>query len=58
LDLSIDIKDSSKDIDFDITLLQNRKLDSRITREEEKLHKEFVVTLGKNALWNKFKDEK
>ena len=40
---------------FDISKMQNRNLPPRITDEEKQLHKEFVRTLGENAIWKKIK---
>ena len=57
LDLAIDVKDHLIDTDFDISLVQKRDLKRKITIEEEKLHSEFIDTLGKNAIWHKIKND-
>jgi DNA polymerase-3 subunit epsilon len=56
LNLSIETADNLIETDFDISLLHKRNLKTKITEEEEKLHEEFVKSLGKNAIWNKVKD--
>ena len=56
LNLSIETADNLIETDFDISLLHKRNLKTKITDEEEKLHEEFVKSLGKNAIWNKVKD--
>ena len=56
LNLSIETTDNLIETDFDISLLHKRNLKTKITEEEEKLHEEFVKSLGKNAIWNKVKD--
>ena len=53
LNLAVDIEDNMIDTDFNIALLQERNLGSRVTKEEEQLHDEFVETLGKDAVWKK-----
>ena len=53
LNLAVDVVDNIIDTDFDISLLQERNLGSRVTKEEEQLHDEFVETLGKDAVWKK-----
>ena len=45
------------DTDFNISLLQERNLGSRVTKEEKQLHDEFVETLGKDAVWKKIRNE-
>ena len=53
LNLAVDVDDNIIDTDFNISLLQERNLGSRVTKEEEQLHDEFVETLGKDAVWKK-----
>ena len=53
LNLAVDVEDNMIDTDFNISLLQERNLGSRVTKEEEQLHDEFVETLGKDAVWKK-----
>ena len=57
LNLAIDVEDHLIDTDFDISLLQERNLKIQITSEEERLHSEFINTLGKDAIWHKIKNE-
>lgn len=57
LNLEVDIEDNLINTDFDITLLQKRNLESRITQEEEKLHQAFIESLGKDSLWKKIRNE-
>jgi DNA polymerase-3 subunit epsilon len=57
LNLSIDVEDHLIDTDFDISLLQERNLKIQITSEEERLHSEFINTLGKDAIWHKIKND-
>ena len=57
LNLAIDVEDHLIDTDFDIALLQQRDLKRKITSEEEKLHNEFIDTLGKDAIWHKIKND-
>tara|TARA_B110000093_G_C12816473_1_gene345031 strand:- start:175 stop:864 length:690 start_codon:yes stop_codon:yes gene_type:complete len=57
LNLAIDVEDHLIDTDFDISLLQERNLKIQITSEEERLHSEFINTLGKNAIWHKIKND-
>ena len=57
LNLAIDVEDHLIDTDFDISLLQERNLKIQITSEEEKLHSEFINTLGKDAIWHKIKND-
>ncbi len=57
LNLAIDVEDHLIDTDFDISLLQERNLKIQITSEEERLHSEFINTLGKDAICNKIKNE-
>ena len=57
LNLAIDVEDHLIDTDFDISLLQERNLKIQITSEEERLHSEFINTLGKDAIWHKIKND-
>ena len=57
LNLAIDVEDHLIDSDFDISLLQERNLKIQITLEEERLHSEFINTLGKDAIWHKIKND-
>ncbi|MDA9864745.1 DNA polymerase III subunit epsilon [Pelagibacterales bacterium] len=57
LNLAIDVEDHLIDTDFDISLLQKRNLKIQITSEEERLHSEFINTLGKDAIWHKIKND-
>ena len=57
LNLAIDVEDHLIDSDFDISLLQERNLKIQITSEEERLHSEFINTLGKDAIWHKIKND-
>ena len=57
LNLAIDVEDHLIDTDFDISLLQERNLKIQITSEEERLHSEFIKTLGKDAIWHKIKND-
>ena len=57
LNLAIDVEDHLIDTDFDISLLQKRDLKRTITTEEERLHSEFINTLGKDAIWHKIKND-
>jgi len=57
LDLAIDVENNMIDTDFDIALIQKRNLTRKITDEEERLHNEFIGTLGKDAIWLKIKDD-
>ena len=57
LNLAIDVEDHLIDTDFDISLLQKRDLKRTITTEEERLHSEFINTLGKNVIWHKIKND-
>ena len=57
LNLAIDVEDHLIDTDFDISLLQERNLKIQITSEEERLHSEFISTLGKDAIWHKIKND-
>ena len=57
LNLAIDVEDHLIDTDFDISLLQERDLKIQITSEEERLHSEFINTLGKDAIWHKIKND-
>jgi DNA polymerase-3 subunit epsilon len=57
LNLAVDIEDNMIDTDFNIALLQERNLGSRVTKEEEQLHDAFVETLGKDAVWKKIRNE-
>ena len=56
LNLAIDVEDHLIDTDFDISLLQKRDLKRTITTEEERLHSEFINTLGKDVIWHKIKN--
>ena len=57
LNLAIDVEDHLIDTDFDISLLQKRDLKRTITTEEERLHSEFINTLGKDVIWHKIKND-
>ena len=57
LNLAIHVEDHLIDTDFDISLLQERNLKIQITSEEERLHSEFINTLGKDAIWHKIKND-
>ena len=57
LNLAIDVEDNLIDTDFDISLLQKRDLKRTITPEEERLHSEFINTLGKDVIWHKIKND-
>ena len=57
LNLAIDVEDHLIDTDFDISLLQERNLKIQITSEEERLHSEFINTLGKDTIWHKIKND-
>ena len=57
LNLAIDVEDHLIDTDFDISLLQERNLKIQITSEEERLHSEFINTLGKDVIWHKIKND-
>ena len=57
LNLAIDVEDHLIDTDFNISLLQERNLKIQITSEEERLHSEFINTLGKDAIWHKIKND-
>ena len=57
LNLAIDVEDHLIDTDFDISLLQKRDLKRKITIEEERLHSDFINTLGKNVIWHKIKND-
>ena len=57
LNLAVDVEDNIIDTDFNISLLQERNLGSRVTKKEEQLHDEFVKTLGKDAVWKKIRNE-
>lgn len=53
LDLNIDTKATDDDIEFDASKFNKRNLPSRLSNEEEKLHKNFIETLGPKAIWKK-----
>ena len=57
LNLAVDVEDNMIDTDFNISLLQERNLGSRVTKEEQQSHDEFVETLGKDAVWKKIRNE-
>ena len=57
LNLAVDVEDNMIDTDFNISLLQERNLGSRVTKEEKQLHDEFIETLGKDAVWKKIRNE-
>ena len=53
LDLQTSNNQPTNQSNFDIRKIQNRKLPTRLTTEEKKLHYAFVETLGKNTIWEK-----
>ena len=52
LDLHFDAKITKKNY-FDMSKIRNRTLVSRLTDEEEKLHEEFIESLGPNSIWKR-----
>ena len=53
LDFNIEAKIDKNHIDFDVTKLNERKLPNRLSLEEEKLHNDFIQTLGPKSIWKK-----
>ena len=53
LDFNTEAKIDKNHIDFDVTKLNERKLPNRLTLEEEKLHNDFIQTLGPKSIWKK-----
>ena len=51
--LWLDIKTFDNKLDFDRAKLTNRSLSPRLTKEEEKLHQEFIESLGPNSIWKR-----
>ena len=53
LDLHIGVKTFDNKFDFDISKISNRTLPPRLTKEDEKLHQEFIESLGPNSIWKR-----